>query len=211
MYKKLFLILLFIGCSSLSANGDNKPKIRPSAFTDELTKVAKEVAEMFYYEKEETGLDAKNIFIGKNEIGGRCGDYALAFVNIWNKRYPGQARLVIQILNQDRRDKNQFTSGIYKVVGKVDENSMPPGFEDWVKKNMSVVSRLNVNGNEILAVSHPALGSYEIRLSQKLNIAQHFGTKLESNHAWVIVGNVHVDPTWGDTGGENSFISHNTW
>jgi hypothetical protein len=201
-FCKLLLIFLFISCNTLPIYQDIQPDI------NELLNVSKEAAEMFYYYKE-LDPNKENIFVGSNEIGGQCEDYALAFVNIWNEKNPGQARLVVQ---QQRWSNGNIPNGIYRVVRKINENSMPSSFRFWIRQqNTSKMFYWTVNDNTILGIWHPVLGIYEIRLFRSLKITYHFGVELKKNHVWAVVGNIHIDPQWGDTSGKNYFISYNTW
>jgi len=216
MYKKIIflnisLIILLTGCNTLSAYKDIQPDIpvyqdiQPDI--NEIINTAKEAAEMFYYYPELESYE--NIFVGSSEIGGQCNDYALAFVNIWNEKYPGQARLVIQ--NQKWSNGN-FPDGIYRVIRKINEDDMSSSFRKWIRKETtSKLFYWTVNFTKILGIWHPIIGIYEVRLSGKLNITHHFGIELKNNHVWAVVGNLHIDPQWGDSSGEDYLVTYNTW
>jgi hypothetical protein len=154
---------------------------------EELSTVAREVASIFDY-YDEISPSFPNAIVGQSEIGGQCGDYALAFVNKWNVKYPGQALLVIQ-----QQGLNEFPDGIYEVTGN-DNRNLP------FLKNRTI-SMLYI-WTFIRGIGHPQLGGYKIRLLKKLHIASHFSLPdWENNgpHIWVWVGNMSIDPTYADT------------
>lgn len=155
----------------------------------EIVNIAHQVAQRFDYYNEISST-AKNLVTAKDEIGGQCGDYALAFANLWNQTHSTKALLVIQ--QQGLKD---FPDGFYEVIGK-DTQALP-----FLKtRTTSMLYRWN----NVLGIGHPRLGGYKIKLVEKVHIKTHFGIKnWESNgpHVWVKIGPLSVDPTYADLGG----------
>jgi hypothetical protein len=180
----LTITMAMIGCTRF--NIEEYSQLQPNE--EELLIVAKEVASMFDY-YDEISASVPNEIVGQSEIGGQCGDYALAFVNKWNARYPGQALLVIQ-----QQGLNQFPDGIYEVTGK-DNRNLP-----FLKKRTTSMLYLWIY---VRGIGHPQLGGYKIRLLKRLHITSHLERlDWENNgpHVWVWVGNMSVDPTYADSG-----------
>jgi hypothetical protein len=193
--KKLFAVLLisllFVGCATTS-NVEYGP-----VDEEKIMEVVNEVGMMFRYYLE---LDpkTKNLIVGQNEVGGQCGDYAIAFVNIWNKKYPKQeALLVIQ-----QQGIKQFPDGIYK-VGKKDNRNLP------FLKNMEKSNIYYTDDGNFLGFYHPILDNYQVRLVKREKVTSHFGNPVVK-HVWVKIGNVIVDPTFADTMG-SPIIGKNIW
>ena len=164
----------------------------------EMESVAKNVAlEFDYYD--EISSTVPNFLKGESEIGGQCGDYALAFANKWNEKHPNEAFLVIQ-----QQGIKQIPDGIYEIVGK-DPQELP------FLKNRTT-SMLYI-WNNVIGVGHPKLGGFNIELVKKTHVTSHFGLpNWERNgpHVWVIIGETSVDPTYADFGelpiiGEDKF------
>ena len=184
----VFLSLALFGCATTKEQ-DIQPDI------EELISVAKEVAAMFDY-YDELNPKVKNLIVGPNEIGGQCGDYALAFVNIWNKRHPKQkAYLVIQ-----QTKMNSFPDGIYRVIGK--------DYRSYSFLNGKKVSGLYNTDDGIIGIFHPILGNYQISLVKRFHVKYHFGKNMEriGRHVWVKVGDISIDPTYADSG--NNIIEY---
>jgi len=159
-----------------------------SVYKTKMIAVAKKVAFKFNY-YDEISSSIPNFYQSKSEIGGQCGDYALAFVNLWNAKFPQKALLVIQ-----QQGIKQFPDGIYEVIGK-DQQNLP-----FLKGRTT--SMLYV-WNNVLGIGHPKLGSYKIRLIKKAYVKSHFGLKnwnKNGPHVWVLIDNIGIDPTYADFG-----------
>ena len=193
----LLIGLIFAGCTNGATSVDYAEPDR-----DEILSVATQVAEMFYYDPAESP-NAKNMIVGTNEIAGVCQDYAMMFVNIWNEKYPGQAL----IARNGGEGFTGFYSGTYKVVGKADNDLNKLKLDG---KNYSFFYNLYEGSDIILGYYHKDFGCYRIRLDKKIEFKTHQG-KTVSDHAWVRIGDVSVDPTWFDTSGINSLIGVDTW
>jgi hypothetical protein len=195
---RCFLILTVAmavtGCTIF--NLDKFLQLEPNE--EELLTVAEEVAAMFDY-YDEISEEFPNAIVGQAEIGGQCVDYALAFVNKWNEKYPGQALLVIQ-----QQGLKEFPDGIYKATGK--DNRDLPFLEN------RTTSMLYLWGN-VRGIGHPQLGGHKIRLVKRLHVTSHFDLpdwKNNGPHVWVWVGNMSVDPTYADSG-VLPFVGRDRW
>jgi hypothetical protein len=180
----LTLITSIISCTKFDV--DEYLQLQPNE--EELLTVAKEASAMFDY-YDEISASFPNVIVGHSEIGGQCGDYALAFVNKWNAKYPDQALLIIQ-----QQGLKEFPDGIYKVTGK--DNRKLPFLKN--RKTSMLYMWFYIKG-----IGHPQLGGYKIRLLKRLHINSHFDLPdWENNgpHVWVWVGNMSIDPTYADTG-----------
>ncbi len=196
-YGVLFFILgLLVGCSTSQKrqqvtirNVNTRVDAREVIAVAErdVIAVAEEVAAMFNY-YDVISPKANNIIVGLSEIGGQCGDYALAFVNKWNKRHPEEAVLVIQ-----QQGSVYFPDGLYKVIGK-DRQNLP-----FLKNRQT--SMLYI-WNGVKGIGHPQLGGYEVKLIEKLHVTRHFGAFVNAPHVWVRIGNLSIDPTYTDTGNQ---------
>ena len=193
--------LLFIACETSQGQSATNQYDIPNE--EELINVAREAAAMFYYYPE-INSRANNLVVGPSEVGGQCGDYALAFVNIWNERHPEQkALLVVQQQNLTR-----FPDGLYDVIG-IDDRIMSLDF----KKNGRQVSGF-YSWNGIIGYHHPEVGNYLIRLVRELHIKSHFNiSNWEKNgpHVWVMVGDISVDPTYTDIWTNRPTIGKDEW
>jgi hypothetical protein len=190
----LTITMIIMSCAKF--NLDEYLLLQPNE--EELLTVAKEVAAMFDY-YDEISASVPNMIVGQSEIGGQCGDYALAFVNKWNTKYPNQALLIIQ-----QQGLKVFPDGIYKVIGK--DNRNLPFLKN--RKTSMLYMWFYIKG-----IGHPQLGGYKIRLLKRLHINSHFDfPNWENNgpHVWVWVGNMSVDPTYADIG-ELPIIGKDKW
>ena len=190
VFSFIFGVVLF-GCSTTS-NVDYDP-----IDEEKIMEVVNEVGMMFRYYLE-LGPNTKNVIVGPNEVGGQCGDYALAFVNIWNKRYPKQEALLIM----QQQGIKQFPDGIYKVIRK--DNRNLPFLNDLKTSNIYYT-----DDGDILGLYHPILDNYIIRLQKRLIVKLHFGNPVVK-HVWVKIGDVIVDPTYADTMG-SPIIGKDVW
>jgi len=186
----IFGVVLF-GCATTS-NVDYGP-----IDEEKIMEVVNEVGMMFRYYLE-LDPNTKNVIVGPNEVGGQCGDYALAFVNIWNKRYPKQEALLIM----QQQGIKQFPDGIYKVIRK--DNRNLPFLNDLKTSNIYYT-----DDGDILGLYHPILDNYIIRLQKRLIVKLHFGNPVVK-HVWVKIGDVIVDPTYADTMG-SPIIGKDVW
>jgi hypothetical protein len=194
--KKLFFTivlgfsLIFIGCTTA-------PQKKLDILNgQEIIGIVNEVAGIFRYYEEIQILP--NIIVGSLEVGGQCGDYALAFVNLWNEKYPGQALLVIQ-----QQGLEPFPDGLYEVIGK-DNRNLPI---DWTVSGLYIWDGIG-------GIYHPELGNYTIRLVKELYIKSHFGIRnwgKNGPHVWVMVGNISVDPTYADVFPNLPVIGRDEW
>lgn len=178
----IIIVLMLSGCVHKTEN--NKP-IENEA---EMLALAKEVAMKFNY-YDDISATVPNFYKGESELGGQCGDYALAFVNLWNAKYPNKAMLVIQ-----QQGIEQFPDGIYEVIEK-DMQELP-------FLNNRTTSMLYV-WNNVLGIGHPELGAYKIKLKKEVHVKSHFGIKGWNNngpHVWVIIDDIGIDPTYADFG-----------
>ena len=177
-----FIALLLLGCVHTEQN------VEQVGNKDEMLSVAEVVASMFNY-YDEISPAVPNYFKGESELGGQCGDYALAFVNIWNASYPGKAMLVIQ-----QQGIEQFPDGIYEVLGK--DTQQLPFLKDRTTSMLYI-------WNNVAGIGHPELGGYKIRLVKEGYVKSHFGIRNWSNngpHVWVVIDDVSIDPTYADFG-----------
>jgi hypothetical protein len=164
---------------------------------NEIIKIAQISAEGFSYYK---SIDPTvgNFYVGKNEVEGQCGDYALMFVIEWNKRYPKNLAEIVAV-NQEKGIK----SGSYKVVKKLtNEERIALGIK-YYKRNISQWMRppLKIDGKECSVLFHPEIGFYQLEQSKIYEIKQHFGVDMVVNnnpHVWAKVGDISVDPCWAD-------------
>lgn len=180
--KTLIIILMILGIvfTTLSSKTKNT--------NDAMLSIAKKVAKKFDY-YDEISASAPNLYKGKSEIGGQCGDYALDFVNRWNAKNSKKAMLVIQ-----QQGLSDFPDGIYEVIGK-DKQPLP--FLINRKTSMLYV------WNNVLGIGHPQLGGYKIKLVKKVYVKSHFGLKNWSSngpHVWAVIDKTAVDPTYLDLG-----------
>ena len=183
-FSTLTLIISIISCTRF--NIDEYLQLQPNE--EELLTLSKEIAAMFDY-YDEISASVPNMIVGQSEIGGQCGDYALAFVNKWNTKYLNQALLVIQ-----QQGLKEFPDGIYKVIGK--DNRKLPFLENRTTSMLYLWFYTR-------GIGHPQLGGYKIRLLKRLHINSHFDLPdWENNgpHVWVWVGNMSIDPTYADSG-----------
>jgi hypothetical protein len=190
-------LLAFIGCATTSQGQSNVIAIDPLK-EERIMSIAKEVAGMFRYYEEIDRLP--NLIVGSAEVGGQCGDYALAFANIWNERHPDQERALLVIQQQGIEF---FPDGLYEVVGK-DNRELPI---DWTVSGLYI-------WDGIRGLYHPELDNYEIRLVRELYIKSHFGIRnWERNgpHVWVMVGDISVDPTYADVFADLPVIGRDEW
>jgi hypothetical protein len=200
--KKLLVTLIsliFINCATTKIE-------YPSPDRQEITDLVIKVAGMFSY-YDELDPNAENNIVGDSEIEGQCSDYALAFVNLWNEKYPGQALLVIQ-----NQSLSNFPDGLYKVVGK--DGPMPSSIKKIIINNQDTSMLYFDNSNDIVKIGlyHPELGNYKIRLVKKLNIHFHIKRIWDNAepHVWVMINDISIDPTWADTN-KNEFIGQDIW
>lgn len=192
------LMIVFAVLSLQSRTLEAGPTDSLAGREGEMAVLAKEVASGFNY-YDEISASAPNLVKADNEIGGQCGDYALEFVNRWNRKYPGEALLLIQ-----QQGIPQFPDGLYEVVGK-DTQPLP-----FLKNRKTSMLYL---WNNILGVGHPETGGYKIKLRKAVHVTSHFGLpRWETNgpHVWVAIGETSVDPTYADLGalpvvGEDQF------
>ena len=196
VFDLIFGVVLF-GCATTS-NVDYGP-----IDEEKIMEVVNEVGMMFRYYPE---LDPKtgNWIVGPDEIGGQCGDYSLAFVNIWNKKYPEQKALLV--VQQQNHSKQFIPDGIYRVIGK-DNRDLP------FTKNWKVSAIYYTDDGGTIGLYHPILGKYLIRLVKRVHVINHFNARnWEKNgpHVWVMIGDVIVDPTYADTWG-SSAIGKDVW
>jgi len=185
---KIILILFFTMTIYNCGKFDFEKYMRIKSDEDELINVAKEAASLFDY-YDEISPNVPNVIVGQSEIGGQCGDYALAFVNKWNEKYPNEALLVIQ-----QQGFKQFPDGLYKVIEKDNRNLL--------FLNNRTTSMLYV-WFYIKGIGHPQLGGYKISLVKRLHIISHFDFPdwgKNGPHVWVWVGNTSIDPTYADIG-----------
>ena len=83
---------------------------------DEIIRIAIISAKTFLYNNIRINPNPRNFYVGENEIGGQCSDYALDFVIRWNNEYPkNEAEIVV--VNQDYG----IQSGSYKIVREVSD------------------------------------------------------------------------------------------
>ena len=193
VFSFIFGVVLF-GCSTTS-NVDYDP-----IDEEKIMEVVNEVGMMFRYYLE-LGPNTKNVIIGPNEVGGQCGDYALAFVNIWNKKYPKQEALLV--IQQQPKTAN-FPDGFYKVVGK--DHRDIPFTKNWNLSGLYYIDRTK-------GFFHPILDNYLVRLVKSVHVKSHFGLpNWERNgpHIWVMIGDVIVDPTYADIWG-SPIIGKDVW
>lgn len=178
------LVFIFLSDSFTSANS------KELVDEKEMELLAKEIAKKFNY-YDEISSRVPNYLKGEKEFGGQCGDYAIAFVNEWNKKHANEneAFLVIQ-----QQGIDQVPDGIYRVIGK-DQQKLP-----FLKGRTTSMIYI---WNNILGIGHPDFGGYIIELKNKAHVASHFGLKNWQNngpHVWVIIGDTSVDPTYADFG-----------
>jgi len=194
--KKIFVFAAALLIASASAFGNGKQEVQEPVNIEDVISVAKEAAAMFDY-YDEINPYIQNLIVGPNEIGGHCGDYSLAFVNIWNERYPNQkAKLVVQ-----QQPIKEFPDGIYEVVRK--DNRNLPFTKNWK------LSGLYYTDDGTLGFYHPILDNYIVRLVKKVHVKSHFGIpNWERNgpHVWVMIGDIIVDPTYADYLGDDFII-----
>jgi len=171
-------------------------KPEPANMEDAIMEIVNEVGAMFHYYRE-IDPNPGNLIIGENEIDGQCGDYALAFVNLWNERYANEALLVIQY---QKPLQDIFPDGLYRVIGK-DNRDIPIINTTQIKNGRAISALYKWNG--IMGVGHPELGNWEIKLIESITIKSHFRDDtywtMDSPHCWVWVGDLSVDPTVADT------------
>jgi hypothetical protein len=99
---------------------------------------------MFSY-YDELDPNAENNIVGDSEIEGQCGDYVLAFVNLWNEKYPGQALLVIQ-----NQNVSLVPDGLYKVIGK--DGPLPSFLKKIIIDNQDTSTLYSYTDNDIIRV-----------------------------------------------------------
>ena len=191
--------LILAGCSNPTNSDNSIPEVitEPELITEEdILELVYEVGKMFRYYTE-IDPNAGNIIVGNNEYGGQCGDYALAFVNLWNKRYSREALLVVQ----GHLYQSDYPDGLYKVIGKDNRDLQ---FEN-------IVNGRNVSGwyiwNGAMGMCHPENGNYVIELVERLSIISHFRDKElwtrknpGTGHVWVMIKELglSVEPTGAD-------------
>ena len=178
----VFIALILFGCS-------RSDKSSESVLDEEnIIDTARQIALQFDY-YDEISAEIPNFHKGDSETEGQCGDYALAFVNLWNSKNDTKAMLVIQ-----QQGIKQFPDGIYEVLGK-DKQDLP-----FLKDRST--SMLYI-WNNVYGLAHPELGGYKIKLKKKVHVDSHFGFKNWENngpHVWVIIDDISVDPTYADFG-----------
>ena len=182
--KVMSILIIFLLMGEVHTVG----AIELNVYKEKIFAVTEEVALKFDY-YDEVSPSTPNYHKGHSEIGGQCGDYALAFVNLWNARYPQKAQLVIQ-----QQGLRHFPDGIYEVIGK-DAQELP------FLKNRST-SMLYV-WNNVLGIGHPELGGYKIKLIKRVYVKSHHGIRnwnKNGPHVWVKIDNVSIDPTYADLG-----------
>jgi hypothetical protein len=196
-------LVIFIGFSLILIGCATNLRVQSGSSDEgELISVAKEAAGMFYYFPE-INPHLNNLIVGPSEVGGQCGDYAAAFVNIWNEKYPGQALLVIQQQGLVYEGIELFPNGVYRIIGK-DTRDLPI---DWT------VSGLYYFLDKTQGIYHPELDNYLLELVEELIVTKHFGIPFENNgpHVWVMVGNISIDPTYADIFGEDFIVGRDEW
>jgi hypothetical protein len=200
--KKILIFAVGLLILSASVFGNGKQEVQEPVNIEDVMSVAKEVAAMFDY-YDEINPYIENLIVGPNEIGGQCGDYSLAFVNIWNERYPKQkARLVVQ-----QQIFKQIPDGIYEVVRK--DNRSLPFTKNWKESGIYYTD----DGGTI-GLYHPILDNYIIRLVKRVHVKSHFNLpNWEDNgpHVWVMIGDIVVDPTYADFLGDDFIIGKDTY
>jgi len=160
---------------------------------NEIIRIASISAKTFFYNNKTLNPNPGNFYVGENEIGGQCSDYALDFVIRWNKEYPeNEAEIVV--VNQDIG----IQSGSYKIVREISDLIKYKCFKGsgWLK-NVS-----QENGKYIdLVLYHPNLWFYEVVLTKAYEVKTHFGFEMgkKGPHVWAKVGNIAIDPCWADT------------
>lgn len=185
MRSNLVILCVFLSLQYQTIEAEQKSSVDKNVAMVSLANIV--ASEFDYYD--DISSSAQNVVKGRNEIGGQCGDYALAFVNRWNQDFPNEAKLVIQ-----QQGLKNFPDGIYEVIGK-DSQELP--FLNNRKTSMLY------KWNNVLGVGHPQIGGYKIRLVQKVHIKSHFGLpNWENNgpHVWVVINDTSIDPTYVDLG-----------
>ena len=151
---------------------------------NEIIRIATISAKAFFYNNKDLAPNPGNFYIGENEIGGQCSDYALDFVTRWNKEYPDSEAEIV-VVNQDCG----IQSGSYKIVKEIykplrwrlDEEK-----SGWLK-NVSVG-----NDEYILVLYHPKLWFYEVKQIKAYEVKTHFGKEMakQCQHVWAKIGNI---------------------
>jgi len=164
---------------------------------NEIIRIAKISAENFYYIEK----NAKNFHVGKNEIGGRCGDYALDFVIRWNNNYTTNEAEIVAV-NQELC----IQSGSYKIAREISVSNLIR----YKQRNESGWLRNVPQGDGLyidLVLYHPCLGFYEVKQTKAYEVKTHFGQDMtkKGSHVWARIGDIAIDPCWADTD-NTSFI-----
>ena len=143
---------------------------------NEMIRIATISAETFFYNNIKINPNPGNFYVGENEIGGQCSDYALDFVTRWNKEYhENEAEIVV--VNQDCG----IQSGSYKIVREVSNffKELPAFIRSKHSKESGWLFNLpKENGGYIdLVLYHPNLWLYEVKQTSTYEVEAHFGEK----------------------------------
>ena len=171
---------------------------------NEIIRIAEISAKTFFYNNITINPDPGNFYVGENEIGGQCSDYALVFATLWNKEYPeNEAEIVV--VNQD----NGIQSGSYKIVREIsieeiNNNDIHRAIR-WkcLKEESGWLRNVSQEKGEYidLALYHPKLGIYEVKQTKAYEVKTHFGEEMANKgpHVWAKIGDIAIDPCWADT------------
>jgi hypothetical protein len=118
---------------------------------------------------------------------GQCGDYAVMFIQRYNKHVGKDAARLVTT-------NNPVPNGTYRLGEKIDISNLPffnniksSGFYNWRGK---------------WYICHPFLGAHEIFLEKQWTPKKHFGVNMldkKQVHCWASIGDLSVDPTYFGT------------